>query len=145
MTIRIFPSRLPGELLETHEHGTITLHNWLTKNVKNYYTDGPQPIAVEIDSRPVSPSEWPLCQVVHDSDVKIYPVPYAAGFAIASLIIAVASAVYSIYMMNNLDTGGYTSSNGIGLDLNPAKANNARLGDAIRELFARTTSLSSPR
>ncbi|MCF6689018.1 host specificity factor TipJ family phage tail protein [Raoultella terrigena] len=137
MTIRIFPSRLPGEPLETHEHGTITLHNWFTKNVKNYCTDGPQPIAVEIDSRPVSPSEWSLCQIMHDSDVKIYPVPYAAGFAIASLIIAVASAVYSIYMMNNLDTGGYTSSNGIGLDLNPAKANNARLGDAIRELFGR--------
>ncbi|TCW07751.1 putative tail protein [Raoultella sp. BIGb0138] len=137
MTIRIYPSRLPGEPLEKHEHGSLTLHQWLTGNVKNYCIDDPQPIAVEIDDRSIPPSEWALCQIRPDSDVKIYPVPYAVGFAIASLVIAVASAAYSIYMMNNIDTGGYTSSNGIGLDLNPAKANNARLGDPIRELFGR--------
>ncbi|MHB4163309.1 host specificity factor TipJ family phage tail protein, partial [Klebsiella pneumoniae] len=34
-------------------------------------------------------------------------------------------------------TGGYTSSTGRSLDLNPAKANTAKLGDAIREVFGR--------
>lgn len=27
MTIKFYPSRLPGEPLETHEHGAITLHD----------------------------------------------------------------------------------------------------------------------
>lgn len=137
MTIRIYPSRLPGEPLEKHEHGTLTLHDWMLKNVADYSKAKNHPIAVEVNGQAVPPNEWALCQIRPDSDVKIYPVPYAVGFAIASLVIAVASAAYAIYMMNNMDTGGYTSSNGIGLDLNPAKANNARLGDPIRELFGR--------
>ena len=36
MTIRIYPSRLPGEPLETHEHGAITIHQWLIKKVEGY-------------------------------------------------------------------------------------------------------------
>lgn len=36
MTIRIYPSRLPGEPLETHEHGNITLHQWMVRNVPGY-------------------------------------------------------------------------------------------------------------
>jgi hypothetical protein len=51
--------------------------------------------------------------------------------------IAVATAAYSLFMMSNIDAGGYTSSTGRSLDLNPAKANSAKLGDAIREVFGR--------
>lgn len=40
-------------------------------------------------------------------------------------------------MMSNIDAGGYASSTGRSLDLNPAKANSAKLGDAIREVFGR--------
>lgn len=137
MTIRIYPSRLPGEPLEKHEHGSLTLHEWMTKNVASYAPDKTHPVCIEVDGEAVPPSEWSNCQLRPDSDVKMYPIPYATGFAIAALVIAVAAAAYSIYMLNNMDTGGYTNSNGIGLDLNPAKANNARLGDPIRELFGR--------
>ncbi|EMY0058433.1 kinase, partial [Providencia rettgeri] len=52
--------------------------------------------------------------------------------------IAVATAAYSIFMMRNIDVGGYSSSgNGDQLELNPAKANSAKLGDPIREVFGR--------
>ncbi|MEH4266536.1 phage tail protein, partial [Klebsiella aerogenes] len=137
MTIRIYPSRLPGEPLETHQHARTTLHEWMQRNVDNYDPGIPQPISVEIDGVPVESEEWPQCELVPDTDVKIYPVPYATGFAIAALVVAVAAAAYSIYMMNNLDTGAYDSSTGKSLDLNPAKANTAKLGDPIRELFGR--------
>ncbi|VUT16636.1 hypothetical protein SB6421_01548 [Klebsiella huaxiensis] len=137
MTIRFYPSRLPGEPLEKHEHGSLTLHEWMTKNVASYAPDKSPPVCIEVGGEAIPPSEWSNCQLRPDSDVKMYPIPYATGFAIAALVIAVAAAAYSIYMMNNMDTGGYTNSNGIGLDLNPAKANNARLGDPIRELFGR--------
>jgi hypothetical protein len=141
MTIRIYPSRLPGEPLERHEHGTLTLHDWMLKNVKDYAESTKHPIAVELNGKPLPPNEWPLCLLKPESDIKMFPVPYGTGLEIAAwaaIAVAVASAAYSIYMMSTMDKGGgYSSTNGLGLDLNPAKANTAKLGDAIRELFGR--------
>lgn len=141
MTIRIYPSRLPGEPLERHEHGTLTLHDWMLKNVKDYAESTKHPIAVELNGKPLPPKEWPLYLLKPESDIKMFPVPYGTGLEIAAwaaIAVAVASAAYSIYMMSTMDKGGgYSSTNGLGLDLNPAKANTAKLGDAIRELFGR--------
>lgn len=141
MTIRIYPSRLPGEPLERHEHGTMTLHDWMLKNVAEYSKATKHPIAVELNGKPLPPNEWPLCLLKPESDVKMFPVPYGTGLEIAAwaaVAVAVASAAYSIYMMSTMDKGGgYSSTNGLGLDLNPAKANTAKLGDPIRELFGR--------
>ncbi|WP_258355745.1 hypothetical protein, partial [Clostridium perfringens] len=53
------------------------------------------------------------------------------------MAVAVASAAYTLFMMSGLDSGGYSSSTGTSLDLNPAKANTAKLGDPIREVFGR--------
>ena len=137
MTIRFYPSRLPGEPLETHEHGVTSIRNWLVTNVEEYEDREVSPLAIELEGQLVPPGEWAFRIIRPESDVRIYPVPFATGFAIASLVIAVAAAAYSIYMMNNMDSGGYTSSTGRSLDLNPAKANSAKLGDAIREVFGR--------
>ncbi|HEJ9267236.1 TPA: kinase [Klebsiella oxytoca] len=137
MTIRFYPSRMPGEPLETHEHGVTSIRNWLVTNVEEYEDREVSPLAIELDGQLVPPGEWAFRIIRPESDVRIYPVPFATGFAIASLVIAVAAAAYSIYMMNNMDSGGYTSSTGRSLDLNPTKANSAKLGDAIREVFGR--------
>ncbi|WP_238774968.1 hypothetical protein [Raoultella ornithinolytica] len=94
MTIRIFPSRLPGEPLERHEHGTLTLHEWMSKNVPSYSLDKEHPITVELSGQIVPPNEWPLCYLQPDSDVRIYPVPYGTGLEIAvwvSIAVSIAS------------------------------------------------------
>ncbi|HCT6263102.1 TPA: kinase [Klebsiella quasipneumoniae subsp. similipneumoniae] len=140
MTIRIYPSRLPGEPLETHEHGNITLHQWMVRNVPGYSQDRSHPVAVELNGRTLPPDEWPLCQLSPDSDVRIYPVPYGTGLEIAvwvSVAISAASAAYSLFFGPKLDIGGYSSGSGRSLELNPAKANTAKLGDPIREVFGR--------
>ncbi len=140
MTIRIYPSRLPGEPLETHEHGNITLHQWMVRNVPGYSQDRSHPVAVELNGRTFPPDEWPLCQLSPDSDVRIYPVPYGTGLEIAvwvSVAISAASAVYSLFFGPKVDLGGYSSGSGRSLELNPAKANTAKLGDPIREVFGR--------
>lgn len=140
MTIKIYPSRLPGEPLETHEHGNITLHQWMVRNVPGYSQDRSQPVAVELNGRTLPPDEWPLCQLSPDSDVRIYPVPYGTGLEIAvwvSVAISAASAVYSLFFGPKVDLGGYSSGSGRSLELNPAKANTAKLGDPIREVFGR--------
>ena len=140
MTIKIYPSRLPGEPLETHEHGNITLHQWMVRNVSGYSQDRSHPVAVELNGRTLPPDEWPLCQLSPDSDVRIYPVPYGTGLEIAvwvSVAISAASAVYSLFFGPKVDLGGYSSGSGRSLELNPAKANTAKLGDPIREVFGR--------
>ena len=141
MTIRIYPSRLPGEPLEKHEHETMTLSAWFACNVKDWTPDQQHPVAVEIDGVPVPPAEWALCAIRPDSDVRMYPVPYGTGAEIAlwvAVSVAVASAAYSIYMMSTMQTGGASQpGNGDQLELNPAKANMAKLGDPIREILGR--------
>ncbi|WP_413734318.1 host specificity factor TipJ family phage tail protein [Sodalis sp. RH21] len=141
MTIRIYPSRLPGEPLETHEHGCMTLHQWFMKNVTDYKNDMRHPIAVEVNGRSVPANDWPLRQISPGDDIRIYPVPYGIELGIAGWIavaVAAVSVAYSLFMMSNLGAGGYSSpGSGSSLELNPAKANQAKLGDPIREVFGK--------
>ncbi|HHJ4164548.1 TPA: phage tail protein, partial [Raoultella ornithinolytica] len=142
MTIRLYPSRLPGKPLETHEHSDTTIHDWMLQHVDNYRNEMVQRVAFEVNDKPVPSAEWPLCFISAESDVKVYPIPGEGVTATtiaawAAAAIAAASAVYVLITMSNMDKGGYSSSNGLGLDLNPAKANQAKLGDPIREVFGR--------
>ncbi|MHB5486264.1 host specificity factor TipJ family phage tail protein, partial [Klebsiella pneumoniae] len=109
-------------------------------NVEGYEDRDVPPLTVEVEGLLIPPGEWATCVIHPDSDVRLYPVPFgleAATIAWIGVGIAVASAAYSLFMMSNIDAGGYTSSTGRSLDLNPAKANSAKLGDAIREVFGR--------
>ncbi|EPU3949700.1 host specificity factor TipJ family phage tail protein [Klebsiella michiganensis] len=140
MTIKFFPSRLPGNPLETHEHGAMTLHEWMVRNVPSYSQDRKHPVAVELDGRAVPPAEWPLCLLRPDSDVRIYPIPYGTGLEIAvwvSVAVSIASTAYALFFAPKPELGGFSSGNSASLDLNPAKANTAKLGDPVREVFGR--------
>jgi len=136
MTIKIYPSRLPGEPLEIHQHPNMTIHKWLSINVENYHHEDSHPITIDVDGRNIPSYEWVLCIIKPDSDVRIYPVPHAAGLAIAAIVVAVASVAYMMFFMPGMDAA-LSNSSGKNLDLNPAKANQAKLGEPIRELFGR--------
>lgn len=140
MTIRIYPSRLPGEPLETHEHDSLTIHQWLAKNVNGYKPDMKHPIAIDVDGENIPPQAWFEYAIKSDSDVRIYPVPYGAvALAWIAVAVSVASVAYALFFAPGVgDLGGYSSGTGNPLDVNPAKANNAKLGDPIRELFGRS-------
>lgn len=141
MTIKIYPSRLPGEPLETHEHAETILANWFSENVEGWELDRQHPITVEVNGEHVPPEGWSERIITDKCNVCIYPVPYGTGLEIVAWVavgVAVASAAYSIFMMSNMQTGGYSQpGNGDQIDLNPAKANSAKLGDPIREIFGK--------
>ena len=106
MTIKIYPSRLPGEPLETHEHGTLTLHDWFSQNVQGWEFNREHPITVAVDGVAAPVSEWPQRVIMPESDVRMYPVPYGTGAEIALWVavgVAVASAAYSLYMMTTMN------------------------------------------
>jgi hypothetical protein len=75
MTIRFYPSRLPGEPLETHEHGVTSIRNWLVVNVEGYEDRDVPPLTVEVEGQSIPPGEWAICVIHPDSDVRLYPVP----------------------------------------------------------------------
>ncbi len=140
MTIKFYPSRLPGEPLETHDHGVLTLHEWMCRNVPSYSQDKTHPVVIELNGQAVPPAEWPLCLLRPDSDVRIYPIPYGTGLEIAawvSVAVSIASTAYALFFAPKPELGGFSSSNASSLDLNPAKANTAKLGDPVREAFGR--------
>lgn len=134
--IRVFPSRMPGEALETHQHGRMTVDSWLRANVRGYTGDGEQPIELEVDGVQVTPESWASTWIDDGSDVRIYPVPHYEGIAavIYWVVVAVVAA-YAIYMANNLP--GSRNGQGDSLSLDTARANTARLGSPVREVLGR--------
>ncbi len=134
--IRVFPSRMPGEALETHQHGRTTVDGWLQANVRGYTGGGEQPIELEVDGVQVAPGAWPNTWLDSSSDVRIYPVPHFEGVAAVIYWVAVAVfAAYAIYMANNLP--GSRNGQGDSLSLDTARANTARLGSPVREVLGR--------
>lgn len=138
MTIRIYPSLMQSEPIEIHEHSCITIADWLASNIEGWSIDSKHPIAIFLEGKEISTDEWETSVIASDSNVSIYPKQYGpaapAWLVWTAVVIAIASAAYSIYMMQKMGGIGDTSS-GDQLDLNPAKANSAKLGDPIREIF----------
>ncbi|WP_241640061.1 host specificity factor TipJ family phage tail protein [Rosenbergiella epipactidis] len=141
MTIRIYPSLMQSEAIEVHEHSTNRISDWLSSKIEGWSIDAEHPILVFVDGRELPVSEWSRVLIAKDSNVAIYPKQYGpaapAWLVWTAVVIAIASAAYSIYMMSKLNTDGGSVSNGDQLDLNPAKANSAKLGDPIREIFGK--------
>jgi len=127
---------MPGEALETHQHGRMTVDSWLRANVRGYTGDGEQPIELEVDGVQVTPESWASTWIDDGSDVRIYPVPHYEGIAavIYWVVVAVVAA-YAIYMANNLP--GSRNGQGDSLSLDTARANTARLGSPVREVLGR--------
>ncbi len=133
--IRLYPSRLPGAPLEVHAHGDTTLDAWLRANVSGYPAGGPQPIEAALDGRALPFEAWATTTLAAGSDVRLYPVPRDPGTL--SLIATGVSLAFQVY--SYLSNRGQRSNNrqGTQLDLNPATANTARLGDVIAEIMGR--------
>lgn len=141
MTIRIFPSRLPGEPLETHHHQRTTIHDWLLSKVADYRQDMKHPIVLEVNGNHVPSHKWDRFLISSDDDVRMYPVAYGLEtgtiIAIVSAVISAASVAYSLIMLSKMQQENQATSNGDQLDLSPAKANTAKLGSPIREVLGR--------
>lgn len=132
--IRVYPSRLPGEPLETHAvAGPVQLDRWLSEIVGQEISErAEQPITIEVNGQPISD----FAVTIHpDDDVRVYPVPYGTGAEIAAWA-ALAIAVASVAYMLTLDMSGpEAQGQGDKIDTNAAKANSVKLHQPVRELL----------
>lgn len=138
MTIRVFVSKLAEEPAEVYQHNAISIHEWLCKNVTGY-RENPEPkMTIDVDGEPIPPEHWPLCMIKPKMTVDIRPIPY--GGVIGDIFKIVATPIQFVFNLLGLGVSadGYSSTpTGNSLDLSPAKANTAKLGDPIREVFGR--------
>ena len=136
--IRVYPSRLEGEPLETHTlGGPVNLSDWLSEVA-----------GVEVSQREVQPINVDLngvelasfdVEVLPGDDVRIYP-NLNAEVAVATIVMwaAVGVAVaLSVYMYLSMPKAGSATSQAQGNDLDMAtvKANQAKPNQVIRESF----------
>jgi hypothetical protein len=144
--IKVFPSRHPiniypgtGQPLESHPvHFSITLADWLQRNVKNFDLAKPQhPISIDVNGLTIDPAEWGQCSVTPADDVRIYPVPRgleAATLMWISIAVLAVAVVYTLSAMPDA-MGGQEAGNQ--LNTSTAKANSVRLYEPIREVLGR--------
>lgn len=136
--IRIFPSRVEGEALETHRPAVPTrLDEWLSEVVgHDIAAHDIQPINIDLNG--VTLLDFAV--VVHpDDDVRIYP-NVNAGVAIGTIVywsaVGIALAL-SLYMYLNMPKTGASNSQAQGDDLDTAtaRANQAKPNQVVRESF----------
>lgn len=134
--IRVYPSTLEGEPLETHDATEGTLHQWMLDNVPSYRDASYHPVSATVRGRIVPPEQWG--EVTLDNDVELRPQPGDAvtlAYVVVAAVIAVAAAVLlapSIPSVSNK-----SSKQGRSLYEVNAEGNQAKLGDLIPELAGR--------
>ena len=137
--IRIYPSKLEGEPLETHHIGSaMTIGAWLRANVASYSEREVHPISFEVNGALVPSGEWDSFVIAPDDLVDITPEPKEPISATAMLVyaaVAVAAAVLVVSLMPKPQTkGGGGVGRGDALNEASAKGNKVRINDPIREV-----------
>ncbi|MFT7337640.1 MAG: hypothetical protein ACI92B_000962 [Marinobacter maritimus] len=143
MTINVYQSIMPGEPDEIyHDHG-ITVGQWLTSMTPNYQPGETQPVSCAINGTIIPPGDWGW-RVIGETDVvEFRVVPHggigdAIGFALPFWGGSVAAANAAIkYITPDIPGQRGQGSQGSSLDPAEAKANVARLGEGVPEVFGR--------
>lgn len=136
--IRIYPSRLEGEPLETHNiTAPILLVEWIKVLAPGFELDRVHPICIEVDGVTLPVDEWPSFVVLPDTDLRIYPEARATATAIAAWA-AVAIAAVALVMVLTMAAPDMTQpGQGDSIDTNPAKANRAKVNEPVREILGK--------
>lgn len=138
MTIRVYPSVLPGEPLEHHEADGITIERWLIDTVPEYERRDEPPITVAINGKLVDPARWPDTVIRDYDDVEIRPQPKGGGAILAAVVGAVVAVAATMLLKPSIPSQRNRKS-AQGRDIEPAnaEANTARPGSIIPEIAGR--------
>lgn len=137
--IRIYPSRLHGEPLESHAiERPILLVDWLKHLAPDFTLEREHPICIDVDGVTLLASEWGGFIVRPETDLRIYPEARAVGGAALLAWAAVAIAAVALIMtLVKAPPGISTPGQGDTIDMNSAKANRAKVNEPVREVLGR--------
>lgn len=136
--IRVYPSALEGEPLESHViRKPVLLVEWLRRKAPEFSLEREQPIFITVDGEALPVEAWGSYVVQPDTDLRIYPEARAAGAAVAAWVAVAIAAVAVIMVMTMKTPGASQPGQGDTIDLNPAKANTAKVNEPVREILGR--------
>lgn len=133
--IYVYPSTLPGEPLERHEHGRTTIEVWLRGNVDGYEPRDEPPISISVDGAVVPPARWVCTIVTAEQCVEIRPQPGDPGtLAIAAVVAGVVAVGAALLLKPSIPGQRNKSSRGSSIYEVNAQGNQPKLGDVIPEI-----------
>lgn len=139
MTIRLYPSHMGGLPIETHEW-TGTLAGFFASNGIDYIQKDPQPITVTVNGQWLPIDEWPSRYLAETDDVAVcLNTQYGGVFkGLGNVLGSVLGFAFGWLLPSAKGANNYNSpEQGKRLETFQAKANQARLGDAVPEIAGR--------
>ena len=140
MTIKVYPSVMPGEPEEVyHDHG-MTVAQWLAKATEGQFDPVAkhQPVTCTVNGVVVNPRQWAETAIGPDDLVEFRVTPRGDVFDVIFPVFSLNFAGFNAVMdMFTPSMPGRSGQGQQGSDLAPAeaKANTARLGQAVPEGF----------
>lgn len=141
--IKIYPSKLEGEPLETHQTSRPqTFGTWMAENVKGYAWSDAPPISAHLNGVFLTPGEWQTVEFGPDDLVCVFPEPKVAGtflgISYGAWALAAAAVVLAVVLQPGIPKAGEGSGQrGRNIDEASARGNRVKLNSVIREAFGR--------
>ncbi|PVY68669.1 sulfur carrier protein ThiS [Pusillimonas noertemannii] len=137
MTIKVYPSLMPGEPMETHAWSG-TFAGWLESKGIDYQAHEVQPIGVTLNGEELPVEQWTEVEIAKEDDVEVRPLPHGGVFkGIANIIGKLFNAVFGWLFPRNGGDDYQSPAQGRQLEASEGKANRAKLGDVVPELAGR--------
>lgn len=134
MTIRVYPSRLESEPLETHEtHKRLTIADWMQSVAPDFDINAVElHPTVRVNGSIVESSEWALTYFSPSDDVDVY---IEAKGSVVIAIVSVVLAVVAVTMAMSMKAATPQSrKQGKAIEEAGALANQVKWGDPIPEI-----------
>lgn len=136
--IRIYPSKLEGEPLESHPIAAeTTVNQWLADNVQGYEWRESPPISVHINGGLVDPAGWHEAIIMPSDVVDIYPEPKGVETLVYAVVALVVGVVLAVVLQPSIPKQKGAQGKGDNLNEASLKGNKVKINAPIREIFGR--------
>src|SRR5690554_5747319 len=145
MTIKVYSSIMPGEPVEVYDDHGMTVEAWVAARAKGYQRGSVQPISCMVNGAIVKPMDWADTLIGDRDVVEFRPVPL--GGTVGDIIsvalpfwggsVAAGQAAIDSLIPNIPSGSDSMGQQGGRITPADARANTARLGQGIPELFGR--------
>lgn len=145
MTIKVYSSIMPGEPAEVYDDHGMTVEAWVAARAKGYQRGECQPISCMINGAIVKPEDWDDTVIGERDVVEFRPVPRGGSFGdiLGAVLpfwggsVAAGQAAIDAITPNIPSASDSMGQQGSRITPADARANTARLGQGIPELFGR--------
>src|SRR5690554_2810567 len=147
MTIKVYESIMPGEPVEVYDDHGMTVEAWVAARAKGYQRGPVQPLSCMVNGAIVKPMDWADTVIGGRDVVEFRPVPMGGSISLGGILgaalpfwggsVAAGQAAIDAIMPNIPSASDSMGQQGSSITPADARANTARLGQGIPELFGR--------